>query len=268
MKSEVMQYSWFKLLRCTRLKKTILARVPMFGWKMRVHARSFVGKLICRDGAWEIDNTRFLLKNLSLKQDDVAIDAGANIGWYSLLLDKIAAGSGARTLAFEPYPENFDWLVENLKRNNAKSVTAVRKGVSDKSGETTMYLEKDGGALSMLPLSNLRRGATQIESVALDEYLKGENIAPRRVRFVKMDIEGFELMALRGAAEVLQTCPLMMIEYAPRLMAQGNLKPRDVIDLMTANRYVPHYLIRGELHAAHAASLADENLVNIFWRKQ
>ncbi|MGR3914250.1 MAG: FkbM family methyltransferase [Gammaproteobacteria bacterium] len=267
MKSEVLQYAWFKLARYTRIKKTIVADVPVFGWKMRVHARSFVGKLICRDGAWEIDNTRFLLQNLSLQKGDVAIDAGANIGWYSLLLDKIAAGSGARTLAFEPYPENFHWLVENITRNNAKSVTAICKGVSAKSGKSAMYLEPDGGALSMLPLSNLR-GAMPVETVTLDEYLKAENIEPRRVRFVKMDIEGFELMALRGAGELLQTCPLMMIEYAPMLMAQGNLKPQDVIDLMTAHHYLPHYLIRGELHAAQKASLADENLVNLFWRKR
>ena len=242
---------------------------PAFGWKIRIGVRdSYAGKTIFREGDWEKENTEFLLKNLPLDDGDVAVDVGANIGWYSLLLDKIAANSGARVIGFEPEPENFRLLTDNLRRNNAKSVTAVHKGLSDQSASKTVNLHADSGGHSMLPLAANPRSVA-VKTVTLNDFLRQEKINPRRVRFMKMDVEGFEWIALRGAGDVLQTCPLLMIEYAPRLMAQGNLQPQDLLDLMHKNGYRAHYLIRGHLHEANQASLLDdENPVDLFWRKQ
>jgi len=248
-----------------RIKKTMMINVPSWQIKLRIPVHSWSGRQIVKTGHWENENCQFLLKNLVLHKNDVAIDVGANIGWYSLLLDKIA--SSGDVLAFEMHPGTFALLLENLKLNNAKRVTAVQAGLSNKAGSEKMYLNKeDVGSHSMLPLANQRRTAPA-ETITLNAYLKKASIRPSRVKFVKLDIEGAELLALQGATDILQTCPLIMLEYAPLLMRQGNVRPQELLDMMAGYGYRAHYLIRGELHAAHPASLQNESAVELFWRK-
>ena len=89
-----MNFILFRLLRATRIKRTVLLGAPSFRWRMRVPVGSAGGKEICRNGVLNRGYTEFLLNNLSFEKGDVAIDCGAHIGWYSLLLDRMVRGGG------------------------------------------------------------------------------------------------------------------------------------------------------------------------------
>ena len=131
-----------------------------------------------------------------------------------------------------------------------------------------MFLNRrDHGSHSLIPIPGMK-GTCTIETVTLDAFLRGQKVDMRRIRFMKMDIEGFELLALRGASDVLRVCPMIMLEYSPQYMAQGNLRPRDLLELMSANGYHAHYLIRGALHPAKPESLLDERQIDLFWCKR
>lgn len=84
-----------------------------------------------------------------IKKGDIVIDCGANIGYYSLLFSKLVGESG-KVFAFEPEPTNFFLLQKNLKENNITNVKALNLAVSDKEGESVLFLDKDSsGSHSM-----------------------------------------------------------------------------------------------------------------------
>lgn len=267
-RKNILNYKWITFLYdALRIKKTMLANLPTKKLSPRITYPSFVGRSICRHGIVEKENTEFVMRDVKLRDGDIAIDVGANIGWYSLILDKISAGSSAQIFAFEPNAKTYELLIENLRINDASSVIGIQKGLSDVNETKIMYLNnKNIGQHSLLPLAGQNR-TEEIETVTLNDYFKQKNLNPEKLKFIKMDIEGFELMALRGATTLLKTCPLIMLEYSPHLMAECNFRPQDLLDLMTENNYQAHYLIRGELHEAKKASLLYEQQIDVFWRK-
>lgn len=169
--------------------------------------------------AWEPYTTN-LFKQLILKGMN-CIDIGAHVGYFTLLMAELVGDSG-RILAFEPAAENYNFLVENIKLNNFKNITAIQKAVSDRTGQAKLYLNRSGSDLHTL----YGQGSDCTESIAvnrvsIDEFLRGE-MCP--VDIMKIDVEGGELAVLSGMTE---TCSLsdnlkLFIEFCPHLLKQSN----------------------------------------------
>src|SRR5580704_6835705 len=123
-------------------------------------------------------------------------DIGANVGFYTLLASA-CVGAG-RVVAFEPLPRNLKYLRRHVELNRINNVTVLDVAVSDKNQVLHFHAEKTGfmGRLSdddsELP----------VESISLDALIGDGKIPPPD--YIKMDIEGAELLALRGAEQVLR----------------------------------------------------------------
>jgi FkbM family methyltransferase len=128
----------------------------------------------------------------------VVVDAGANIGIYSQFLSRCVGARGA-VHAFEPSPENFKRLHAATCR--LSNVYASQAAVGEHSGESHLYIsdELNVDHRTYTTEGNVRR-TIPIEMVALDDYFKGVE----RVDLVKIDIQGYELYALRGAKRILR----------------------------------------------------------------
>lgn len=152
---------------------------------------------IVKEG-WEPETTR-LFKRLA-KADDVIVDIGANIGYYTLLSSKIV-GSNGKVYAFEPDPLNYKVLTENIKLNELTNVVFEQKAVSDKNGQIELYLNKsDIGAHTIYKSKKAGKSVT-VESITLDEYFKGREYP---IDIVKMDVEGAEMAVLLGMKTILE----------------------------------------------------------------
>jgi FkbM family methyltransferase len=137
----------------------------------------------------------------SLTPGSIVVDAGANIGVYSRFLSKCVGPTGV-VHSFEPSPENFARLQDSLLE--FPNIRLNQLAVSDKTGESLLYisdvLNVDHRAY---PTVGETRQTVCIRSTALDDYFRpGE-----RVDVIKLDIQGYELHAVRGAQRVLDDNP-------------------------------------------------------------
>lgn len=246
----------------------LLAKADHFDLRLRVRTDDVIGRHIYKYGAHEPETTDFLKRTLEVQEGDVILDVGANIGWYSLVLDRIAGATRADIYAFEPDPENYALLGENRALNAAQHVHPVPLGVSDTAGSFELHLfgGSNRGRHSMLPIHE--GGTIEIRTTTLDEFWEQEKLGDRVPRFLKMDIEGHELSALRGAENVLARCPMVMLEYSPRYMSAAGIEPAGLLDFMTAHGYAPSVLCDGALApVAREDLLASDRHVDLFWRR-
>ncbi len=122
------------------------------------------------------------------------IDCGAFIGDSCYALQKY---SPAAILAVEPEEKNIGILEENIKLNDMRNITVINAGVSDKSGEAFLRGEGIGAFLS----ESGDKGDKKVRLVSIDDLKEQNN--RKRIGLIKMDIEGAEFDAVKGAARVL-----------------------------------------------------------------
>jgi FkbM family methyltransferase len=132
------------------------------------------------------------------------LDIGANIGFYTLLLSDLIGPKG-HVHAFEPNPTNFKHLSAMASRRN--NVTLVPKAVSDRSGQLVMYTSPQLNVDHRTYKVENYEEAIPIDGVSIDDYVGGQF----RVDFIKMDIQGYELHALRGMERTIVANPGMVI---------------------------------------------------------
>lgn len=163
------------------------------------------------------------------------VDVGANIGWYSLHV--AAADPTAKVYAFEPVPSSFGWLRAGVELNALRNVEAVPMAVSDRTRDTVLYVDEAiaGAASAAPPAAGGELHGVPCRTVRLDDFAQERNLAPD---VMKLDIEGGELAALRGAEHVLATHrPMVFCEMLRKLAKPFGYHPNEIIALMRAHGY-------------------------------
>ena len=141
-------------------------------------------------------------KNVRLKEGDIIIDAGSNIGLFSLFASKYY---NCQCYAFEPSKKVLPILEENINSNNLDDFIHICPyGLSNTNGTVTFNIHQNNiGGSSMVIAQNSDNDTDEIQCVSLDSWAKENNIT--RIDFIKADIEGAERLLLQGATYVLQT---------------------------------------------------------------
>ena len=147
----------------------------------------------CWLGSYESEKQRRIAREL--RPDSVFYDIGSNVGLYSLLAAR-RVHSGM-VYAFEPLPQNVWYLGRHLELNRVNNVEVLELAVSDRTG-TAFFQEGENSSMGHLT----QKGNIRVCTATLDSLVLQERIAPPSV--VKVDIEGAELLALRGASECIQ----------------------------------------------------------------
>ena len=142
-----------------------------------------------------------------------AVDIGANIGYSTLLLASCVGPTG-RVLAFEPLPQNFKMLEENIQLNGHTNIRAEHLALMDQPGQVELRTAT-AGALSWTASSMTEASqaveSQSVEAVTLDDYAQRNSIA--KIDFIKMDVEGAEAAVIAGMNAILiQQKPLMLVE--------------------------------------------------------
>lgn len=238
------------------------------GFAFRVKTEDVVGRHLYKYGRHEPEMTAYLMRAIEPRDGDVIIDIGANIGWYALHFARLCEGTDAKVLAFEPDPRNYALLEENIARNGATAVQPLQLALSDNDAGAALHRFGDNnlGRHSMLPINE--GGSVAVATARLDDILAQPELAGRTPRAMKMDIEGFELVALRGAPETLMACPLVVLEYSPRYMRAGGIEPAALLHYMRGLGFAPHRLEHGETVAADIDALAREDRhTDLIWTR-
>ncbi|HHT9125287.1 MAG TPA: FkbM family methyltransferase [Candidatus Brocadiia bacterium] len=130
------------------------------------------------------------------------IDAGANIGYYTLLAAR-AVGPQGHVYAFEPAPSTVELLRKNVDVNGYSGrVTVVPKAITNKSSKVRIFLDYVHSGTSSMFSDGLAKDAVEVEGVSLDEFFSSKGWPP--INIIKMDIEGAEKLALEGMRELVR----------------------------------------------------------------
>ncbi len=171
--------------------------------------------------------------------DDVVLDVGANIGYFTLVLAESVGGNG-RVFAFEPDSDNCRILRKNLSVNGYDRVTVEPKAVSDGDGKANLYLSLRSCGHHSLFGADQEGGSVAVETVSLDSYFP----AGSRVDFIKMDIEGAEVSALEGMTRVLSDNPQLILlgEFYPAALSRAATSPCAYLDLLITQGFILYHV--------------------------
>lgn len=146
---------------------------------------------------------------------DVVVDIGAQIGVFSTRAAR-AAGQG-RVFSFEPHPDNFRLLSQNLAANNFTHAQAVNRAVAAQAGRHTFYasaVNTGGHSLYQQPGT---AGSFEVETCVLADFLAAQGV--ERIDYLKVDCEGAE-------REILSSLPAAWLDRVRRIVMEVH-DPRD-----------------------------------------
>jgi FkbM family methyltransferase len=174
---------------------------------------------VCRDlflwGGREPECTRIFKGEL--REGDVVLDIGANIGYY-VLLEALFLGPKGKIYALEPSPETYRRLVKNLELNAIEPEVELRQlAVSDRPGKVVMQLGPASNHHRILPQDSMAERRVEVEATTIDDL-----IGDKKIDMIRLDTEGSEVLIIQGMKNVLaRGGPLkMFIEVHPKLAGQ------------------------------------------------
>lgn len=205
------------------------------GFLMNLDTADFIQRTIYLTGDWDVAVGDVLRDRL--KPGMTFVDAGANVGFFSMLAAKLVGQSG-RVVAFEPNPSVFAQVQANAELNGFSWIKPHRAGLFDKDGVGEIFIPEAncGGA-------TLRPGGINgmaIPLVRMDDVVKG------KVDLLKIDIEGAEVAALGGAREILSgpDAPAVVCEVSEYSLRQMGSSHYELYDLMSGHGYTPKIISR------------------------
>lgn len=200
-----------------------------------------------------------------VKPGDVCLDVGANMGTYTYYLSCLVGTTGI-VYSFEPVSDTFDGLMINISRSNLWNVSAHKIGMSNVTRVAKIIVPRIAGvpshgraSLSLSVASEVAQRES-VELTTIDEFCRCEELS--RVHFIKMDIEGAELMAVQGAQGILRGLqPILLLEIDVAHTERFGYKPADLFRLLLSYGYSQVLYWNGvRLVASSLASTEDGNL--------
>ncbi len=194
---------------------------------MEVDTGDAVGSVVAASGIWEPNITATVRQLVS--PGDVCIDVGAHVGYHTLLMSRLVEEHG-HVFAFEPSPARFFELTSNLARNGSTNVTAFNIAAGTGDGEAVLYEapRENTSASTMSPgalVSPVAGNARDYKPRTVRVAAVESRVPPElfsRIRLVKVDVEGYEVEALRGLEGILSVgAPIaIVVEISPDWSAE------------------------------------------------
>ena len=218
----------------------IPSSIELFGNKMYLKKQSFVSWKLSQEGIYEETETRYVMDQI--KEGQIVLDIGANIGYYTLIFANLVGKKG-HVFAFEPEPDNFDVLKKNVETNNYKNTTTENLAVSNKIGNIKLYLSKSNvGQHKIFPSKMTSDDYVNVNVTTIDEYFKLSDLYDK-ISFIKIDVEGAEMGVLQGMDNLLEKNRLtLLMEFDPKLMIEYNVSPQDLLNFLVSKGFVLNYV--------------------------
>ena len=149
-------------------------------------------------GTYELHVQNCLAREL--KSGNIFYDIGANAGFFSLLGVK-CVGEKGQVYIFEPLPENIRTIKNQFELNHVNNAKIIEAAVSDHIGNAELFQGEDTYTATITQKYKANRDCHIVKTITLDEFTK---TAPTP-NFIKMDVEGAEILVLRGSKKLLNS---------------------------------------------------------------
>jgi FkbM family methyltransferase len=208
-------------------------RLPSGVWWM--FDLNFIGTSIL-DGGYENAECRFEGRYVTAGM--TVLDIGAHCGFHTLLLSK-SVGPQGRVLAFEPSPFNLKRLRLHLAMNSCRNVKVLPWALGEEDESGTLYEVKGNTVLNSLrPQANTMAARPTVVAVKPLDKVLGE-LRIEKVDFIKLDVEGAELAALKGAERLLRAVPrpVILCEVQEETTRAWGYSSREIVELLSAREF-------------------------------
>ncbi len=230
----------------------------VFGLNLYVFADQHVGRKILLN-VYEKNEADFFLTEV--KNSDICLDVGANIGYFSFLFAKKAS----KVYSIEPIRTNVKLMELSASINGIENMVIINSLASDGDGfedfveaeETSLSgIKKKGFEQDLAMNYGVAKSVSyQVESITIDK------IAFPRLDIVKIDVEGAELRVLKGMKKTLEKYAprLLMIEAVPSALNLHGDSFDSLIEFMQSLKYQPMILRSGKLHIYQEGHVPNDN---------
>lgn len=205
------------------------------------------------------------------KSGDTVLDIGANIGFYAEILS-LQVGSTGQVHCFEPDTTNFNHLKDRCA--SLKNVSINNKAVADKTQTLKIYTSKQLNVDHRTYKPDDYDQEIDIDAVAIDDYLFSAQ-GDKKVDFIKMDIQGFEMSAVKGMTKTLQSPQLKMLsEFWPYGMKKAGTSVLEYFQFLKQNNFFIYLIENKQLvelteeRVKTFLDLPETTYMNIFASKQ
>ena len=209
--------------------KIISDKFPIFetnsGLKIKIRKHST--DLMALTHVWLIGE--YKSENFDIKDTDIIIDIGGHIGLFSLYASQFC--KNGLIYSFEPVPENYNLLIDNIQSNDLNQIKPFNLAVSNSNSNVKLYLNDDEAGHSMFSKSSK---SVTVNSISLQQIFDNNNI--EYCDFLKLDCEGSEYEIIKNLpAHYFKKIKKMIIEYH---MADTNPELLDeLISILKSQNY-------------------------------
>jgi FkbM family methyltransferase len=251
-----------------RLKREIKLNIFQHYWNQAGHFRyygqqvyfpknSMIFRRAVKEGIYEHEILSFITP--LIKPGTEVFDIGANIGLMGIPF--LSANDSVKVISVEASPNSLPFLKKTHSGHTAKDRwTIIDKAVSDKEGKVNFHIAaSENGAYDSLNNTQRTGFSTtiEIECTTIDNIWKSRSQPD--VSFIKIDIEGGDLLALRGGIQCITKCrPSMVIEWNPINIKPFGLANKDLYDFARSISYTIYSLP----YLSKADNLADLELMS------
>jgi FkbM family methyltransferase len=209
-------------------KRTIISLITKSGFKLNIRNVQNSTDIHIFTEIW-IENI-YKKKNFDIKNNDIIIDIGANIGLFSLWAYQFC--KKGQIYCYEPNNDNFIILEKNILENNLTNISAFKKIVSNTEGIRKLYQTNDFGTNNIYGSKN---DSIDVQSITLEKIFDENKIS--NCSFLKMDCEGAEYEILLNLPESFFTkINKICLEY--HNMTELNHNVNDLIKKLKSYKFI------------------------------
>lgn len=257
--AKVLHFTYVTLFKPPLLKKLIngilLAFIPK---KLRVGSGVIYlnpkdpvvsGALTLR--VYEREEQAFFLR--SCRQGMTVVDVGANVGLYtSLAMHQI--GKTGRLISIEPFQDSLRYLKQTIDENKKilspssyPEVHLIEAAASDKAGTAHLFINPINGGDNRLYADKSLVDTAVIQTERIDQMLK--SLGVEEINYLKIDVQGYEFHALRGAQEILKRSQrtIILSEFWPEGLQQAGDQPIDYLFFLESLDFTLYQLDQDKL---------------------
>lgn len=230
-------------------------------FRMKLDLADWLGQHIFATGEYE-PSTTALIQSL-LKPGNVFVDVGANAGYFSLLAAK-TIGKHGRVYAFEPAPETYKELVNNIHLNQFENIKTYPIAASNYQGSIDFSIapETHKGLSSFRTIAGSKK--LTVPTMQLDNVVD----FPLEIDLVKIDVEGAECRVLSGMNRIIRRCkPDFIIEISPAFLEEMGDSASLLYEMLIEHQYDP-FVINGTTLDIHHSPLPNKIQYNVLFRNR
>lgn len=203
--------------------RIVLGNVGEIRFTLHSKTDRFISEPIARGEIFDRHITELMLALLG--PDDVLVDVGSNIGWFSVIGSRLAE----QVISIEPDLDNARLLRANLRANRCKNVTVYPVALGAGDHQAWLYRSAENQGDHQLSVVADRDDRVRVKVRSLDSLL---GRALQRVTWIKLDTQGSEVAILRGMRRTLEQRPRLVIEFWPQGLERCGASADELIGLL------------------------------------